>query len=211
MKEVEKYIGYYLSVYVGVLAICGFFQYMAVCQGKSLECSISMTGINTIITTTAYVLTPIIAIIGFHSWRNQEKYKKSQYLINLAMDKAKELSEIWHLSREDEVLNRFQAYCVGDSCLTNEDLDHLGKSKIERAKIDNICAVLHDLEFLLDKLHINSHLNITEIDKATDNIRNELNKTQNELSTFQHHLIQLRYSPAFFQVSDAEIKKFVQS
>mgnify|MGYP003492231018 CR=1 FL=1 len=77
MKEIEKYIGYYLLVYLVVLAICGFFQYMSVCQGKSLFCAFSMDGINTIITTTAYVLTPIVAIIGFQSWKNYRRtFKK---------------------------------------------------------------------------------------------------------------------------------------
>jgi len=70
-KEIEKYVGLYLLVYVAVLAVCGFFQYMAVCQGKSLACAFDMEGMNIIITTTAYVLTPIVAIIGFLSWKDQ--------------------------------------------------------------------------------------------------------------------------------------------
>jgi hypothetical protein len=28
MKEIEKYVGYYLLVYICVLIVCGFFQYM---------------------------------------------------------------------------------------------------------------------------------------------------------------------------------------
>lgn len=75
MKEIEKYVGYYLLVYICVLIICGFFQYFAVCQGKSLECNFSMIGINTIITTTAYVVTPIVAMIGFISWKSQHNIK----------------------------------------------------------------------------------------------------------------------------------------
>lgn len=70
-KEIEKYVGFYLLTYIIILFICGFFQYIAVCQGQSLSCSFSMTGINTIITTTAYVITPIVAIIGFISWKVQ--------------------------------------------------------------------------------------------------------------------------------------------
>lgn len=37
MKDLEKYIGYYLLVYVIVLFIAAFFQYFTVCQGKSLS------------------------------------------------------------------------------------------------------------------------------------------------------------------------------
>lgn len=83
-KEIEKYVGLYLLVYVVVLAFCGFFQYMAVCQGQSLACAFDMEGMNTIITTTAYVLTPIIAIIGFINW-------KVQYNIQLEKDDLKNI------------------------------------------------------------------------------------------------------------------------
>lgn len=71
MKEIEKYVGYYLGVYVVVLAICGFFQYFYYCQGQSLMCAVTKTGIVDIVTVTAYVLTPIVAIIGFLSWKHQ--------------------------------------------------------------------------------------------------------------------------------------------
>jgi len=64
-KEIEKYVGFYLLTYIIILFICGFFQYIAVCQGQSLSCSFSMIGINTIITTTAYVITPIVSC---HHW-----------------------------------------------------------------------------------------------------------------------------------------------
>lgn len=81
MKEIEKYIGYYLLVYLVVLAFCGFFQYMYECQGQSLSCAFSKDGFNTIITTTAYVLTPIVAIIGFTNWKEQNKHNKIQEII----------------------------------------------------------------------------------------------------------------------------------
>lgn len=86
MKDLEKYIGYYLLVYVIVLFIATFFQYFTVCQGKSLSCVIDLEGVNTVITTTAYVLTPIVAIIGFVSW-------KSQYNIQLKKDDLKSLKQ----------------------------------------------------------------------------------------------------------------------
>lgn len=70
-KDIEKYIGYYFLVYLVVLAICSFFQYISICNGRSLECAFSMNGINTIITTTAYVLTPIVAIIALLVWKIQ--------------------------------------------------------------------------------------------------------------------------------------------
>ena len=84
MKEIEKYVGYYLGVYVVLLAICGFFQYFYYCQGQSLMCAVTKTGIMDIVTVTAYVLTPIIAIIGFQSWKNEKQYDlEKQYSIEI--------------------------------------------------------------------------------------------------------------------------------
>lgn len=88
MKEIEKYVGYYLHIYICVLVVCGFFQYMVVCQGKSLECNFSMTGINTIITTTAYVITPLVAIIGFSSWKKQDN-------LEIRSNKAQEILDLY--------------------------------------------------------------------------------------------------------------------
>ncbi|WP_227591289.1 hypothetical protein [Acinetobacter shaoyimingii] len=99
MKEIEKYVGYYLLVYLAVLAICGFFQYMSVCQGKSLSCAFSMNGINTIITTTAYVLTPIVAIVGFFSWKVQKQYdlqkEYAERILNLVNKISIEINYIY--------------------------------------------------------------------------------------------------------------------
>ncbi|MEG0359886.1 MAG: hypothetical protein RR598_11525 [Anaerorhabdus sp.] len=71
LSEILIYIGLYLLAYVFVLALCGGIQYFTECQNKSLSCSFNMTGFNTIIITTSYVLTPIVAIIGFLSWKRQ--------------------------------------------------------------------------------------------------------------------------------------------
>lgn len=81
MKEIEKYVGYYLLVYLIVLATFGFFQYFYHCQGESLQCSFNLNRLNAIITTTAYVLTPIVAIIGFANWKEQNKHNKIQEIV----------------------------------------------------------------------------------------------------------------------------------
>ncbi|WP_228277120.1 hypothetical protein [Acinetobacter lwoffii] len=92
-KEIEKYVGFYLLTYIIILFICGFFQYIAVCQGQSLSCSFSMTGINTIITTTAYVITPIVAIIGFISWKVQYNIQLEKNDLRNALEAAVILKE----------------------------------------------------------------------------------------------------------------------
>lgn len=103
-KEIEKYVGLYLMVYIAVLVVCGFFQYMAVCQGKSLDCAFSMSKTNTIITTTSYVLTPIIAIIGFINWKvqyNIQLEKDDLKSIKLKVIKFKELMQYFDVHFRD--------------------------------------------------------------------------------------------------------------
>ena len=111
MKDLEKYIGYYLLVYVIVLFIAAFFQYFTVCQGKSLSCVIDLEGVNTVITTTAYVLTPIVAIIGFVSW-------KSQYNIQLKKDDLKSLKQ--ETIELVEILQYFDIHLKGIYNATND-------------------------------------------------------------------------------------------
>lgn len=71
LNEVIVYVGLYLTFYLIVITLCGVVQYYHVCHGESFNCELYLTGLNTIITTTAYVVTPIVAIIGFLSWKRQ--------------------------------------------------------------------------------------------------------------------------------------------
>lgn len=96
MKEIEKYIGYYLLVYLVVLGICGFFQYMLVCQGKSFLCAVTSKGVLDILTVTAYVLTPIMAIIGFQSWKAQKQYDLEKQLSVEILENINEIRTFLH-------------------------------------------------------------------------------------------------------------------
>jgi len=205
MKEIEKYVGYYLLVYICVLIICGFFQYFAVCQGKSLECNFSMIGINTILTTTAAVTTPIIAIIGFLSWRNQETFKKTRELLELILDKTRDLHSIWHKSREYDNYSRFEQYCMKDQ-LGTDSFDNLKLSQIERKKLENVLSVFSDLSFFIDKLKIESGLDISELDLMLDNVGITLEQNLDDLYDFQAQLIHIKYGDNHSIKSETEMR-----
>ncbi|MFP5065516.1 hypothetical protein [Acinetobacter pittii] len=193
IKEIEKYIGYYLLVYICILMICGFFQYMTVCQGKSLECNFSLEGINKILTTTATILTPIIAIIGFLSWRNQETYKKSQQLIELILDKTRDLQISWHKSREHDGFSIFQQYCLRKLIEPNytENLEIF--QKIVKKNEKNI-LIFSELMFLIDKLFHEVNLNFSKLDEIIENVGSTLEKNIEDLYEFQLQLDQNKYS-----------------
>lgn len=75
-KEIEKYVWYYLSVYIVVLLVFAAFQYFGVCDGESLNCKTNWEKVKDILQTTAYIVTPIVAIAGFISWQEQKEYDK---------------------------------------------------------------------------------------------------------------------------------------
>lgn len=163
MKEIEKYVGYYLLVYLVVLGICGFFQYMSICQGKSLSCAFSMNGMDTIITTTAYVLTPIVAIIGFQSWKQQHN--------KLALaDEAKKL-----------------LIAVNDDIKLFTDISGTFRSKNSTASIqeiydENLSARIHKLSENITNV---SSKALILYELTNDD---ELNSFRHEYSEFMHDL-----------------------
>ncbi|WP_228144314.1 hypothetical protein [Acinetobacter baumannii] len=192
MKQIEKYVGYYFLAYLFVLILCGFFQYFTVCQGKSLECNFSIGGINKILTTTATVLTPIIAIIGYLSWRNQETYKKSQELIDLCIDKIRDLQISWHESREYGEVSRFQYY-LARGILGTENLDDV--------------KLLDDLVFLIDKLYHEIKNDFTALENAIDNVEYMLNKNLEDLLVFHQQLVIIKYGDNFTLKSENEMRE----
>lgn len=151
MKEIEKYLGYYFLVYITVLVICGFFQYIAICQGKSLQCAFSMAGINTIITTTAYVITPVVAIIGFLSWR-------SQHNIKVYTDYASEVLKLYEQTFDLIIsINKLHKYTEGkilsldNQLLTTELKNRRIEELIEDMRI-NFYKELSEIESIMDRL-----------------------------------------------------------
>lgn len=203
MKDIEKYIGYYLLVYISVLALFGFFQYVAVCQGESLKCAFSVDGVNEIITTTAYVLTPIVAIIGFQSWRHQETYKKSLEILILIMDRIRDLHITWEESRKFSDISRFTNYCMKD--LKLEELDNLDIYENELSRIHSVLTVFYEINFLLDKLKVYKNLDLTQIDKALNTVEDLLNQTIDQHYKFHQQLISIRYDSEFRLLSEEDM------
>lgn len=112
ISELGIYIGLYLLTYIFVLSVCGGFQYLTECQNKLSICGFNMTGFNTIIVTTSYVLTPIIAIIGFLSWKRQHNKQTISQL-------SKEAYEL--LSSQNLTAFNYSGYI--HSCYDSGDID----------------------------------------------------------------------------------------
>lgn len=83
MKETYKYIGLYLLAYVVLILIYGLVQQLNICTDmQGYECNFSETKILAFLTVVAYILTPIVAILGFQSWRKQYKYQNQKDRFN---------------------------------------------------------------------------------------------------------------------------------
>lgn len=94
-KEIEKYVWYYLAVYIVVLFIFALFQYFTVCEGASLNCKTNWEKVKDILQTTAYILTPIIAIIGFISWKVEYNTQLEKEDLNTIKSTTRSLKEIF--------------------------------------------------------------------------------------------------------------------
>lgn len=172
MKEIEKYIGYYLLVYLVVLAFCGFFQYMYECQGQALSCALSKDGFNTIITTTAYVLTPIVAIIGFTSWKKQKQYDLEKQYAEIILNNIDEIRSYLHMYYHQ--VNSYNNTESAKNALNNyKNVDFLQKQYLIPSKFRTLQKLLNTplSKNLLIRFENETLSFITAIDVA---VKNEL-------------------------------------
>ena len=164
MKEV-----YYLSVYIVVLFIYGFFEYIAVCNGESLKCAFDGMKIKEALTITASVFTPVIAIFAYFSWKEQKKYDlKKEFLAKCLNDIDEIYSEKLSILLKLEVLRTIsneKAVIYRTTDLTNsyqEDIFLRALSNIEsynyvsekKYDLDKIYIFQHYI-FFLEHLHEN--------------------------------------------------------
>lgn len=175
----------YLSAYLVVLVLWGLFDYTKLCGKDFSICFLNSERLNTIITTTSYVLAPMVAIVGFQSWRHQEKYKKQQEILELILDKTKELNYAWHMTREHGDESIFQEYRMKNFIPITPD--HSATSKVEQKILDTF-NLFNELDFLLTKFFINSNLDMKEIDECAGNIHQILKNTQDDFYSFIHQL-----------------------
>lgn len=104
MKETYKYIGWYLLVYVILILIYGLVQLFTICTDmQGYECNFSETKILAFLTVVAYILTPIVAILGFQSWRKQYKYQNQKDRFNKLFESCLRLNSEIKLLRVRDI------------------------------------------------------------------------------------------------------------
>ncbi|MGB9191702.1 hypothetical protein [Acinetobacter sp.] len=85
-KEIIKFVLIYVFVYVVLSLIYGITQKYLICiDMKGFECTFSEVKFLAFLTVLSYILTPIVAIIGFISWREQHNKQIQNEVIQKAI------------------------------------------------------------------------------------------------------------------------------
>jgi DNA repair ATPase RecN len=185
----------YLLSYCLIVLICTIFQWGYECDFEFSTCLINTEKLNAILQTSATIITPIVVIWGYFTWREQEVYKTSKEIMASILTQTNAIYKAWKNSRNYlDTYSRFDTYCLKDIIsISPEILENSELSKKELERIRGVYALLSDLYFSLNHLHIvNKKLNLDNIFDAVDTISNELEKSMNELSTFQSQLFSIK-------------------
>lgn len=211
IKEAKKPILIYLFVYLVIIAICGLLQFSINCNLRYSICFFNTDHLNTIITTTSYVLTPLIAIIGFQSWREAENYKNAHKAIDLMLDSNRNLQKKWHLSREYGEQSLFQDYYIKDVAnlkIYNHYINDF--FPVAFKKSSEIFEELNDLKHLAIKLAIYQKSDLTNLNNAIFALEDELYATSKQLWEFYYTLISNSFSSKDSTLSKVEMDNLCQ-
>lgn len=92
-RSAWTYIGYYLLVYVVLAFIYGLAQKHFVCiKIDGYECNFNETKFIGFLTIIAYIITPIVAIFGFFSWKDQHNQNIDSKYYDQALERFKKIS-----------------------------------------------------------------------------------------------------------------------
>lgn len=169
-KEIEKYVWYYLGVYIVVLLIFAAFQYFGECEGASLNCKTNWEKVKDILQTTAYILTPIVAIVGFIAWQGQKEYDKVdkiyEDLITFESDLAYVFKNLKEVRKAYEDEDESNILIIGSNII-NLDFYHKFTSNFEK-KIKVLNKYSTDEDFI----------------KTVNNYKKEADKLAGEIHYF---------------------------
>lgn len=109
MKRHYKFISYYLLVYLVLLFIYGLIQNLSICvEMKGYECNFSEQKFFNFLTVVSYILTPIIAIIGFQNWKSQYKYEQNKNRFSKVFELSLLLNSQIRILRETDISIRIR-------------------------------------------------------------------------------------------------------
>lgn len=91
-KITIKYIAIYIGIYIAVLLIQGFINFLALCQGELYKCVYDHKTVITTVQTTAYILAPLVVILGLNTWIKQHTVTINHELLKEALKAIDQLT-----------------------------------------------------------------------------------------------------------------------
>ncbi|QXR20883.1 hypothetical protein EGK58_013715 [Acinetobacter variabilis] len=86
-KEIIKYVIGYISIYVFLSVIYGIAQKYFICADiEGFNCNFNEEKFLNFLTVLSYILTPLVAIIGFISWKEQHNKQIQNEIIQTAIN-----------------------------------------------------------------------------------------------------------------------------
>lgn len=91
-KITIKYILIYLGIYLAILLIQAFINFLALCHGELYRCIYDHETVITTVQTTAYVLAPLVVIFGLNTWIKQHTVTVNHDLLKDALKAIDQLT-----------------------------------------------------------------------------------------------------------------------
>lgn len=204
-KEIEKYICYYLLVYIIVLVTYASFDYFISCNGKSLDCKVDWSNVKDILQTTASILTPIVAIVGFFSWKQHEIYRESQEVIKNIHKEIQDLFNIWINLRNEKYFSFSLNYL---SNIPTSEIQIPNKYDEVSFKIHEMKDKLNNISNLIYTLYFNKKFDSTGIDNSLEDLKKIINDYKDNFIKFRNNMRDLSCLKKY-RDSDIEFRKQV--
>lgn len=177
-KEINKFICKYLSVYGIALVIYWLIELIIACTESGVSCHFDESKLMAFLSVTAYIITPIVASIGFFSWKDQENYKQAINLLNENLNRNKELQDLWLDMRKKNTELFKLLYLQSIEKINFEENWYDTKKK----ELDALFNKLSQIDLITDKLYILCSVEYSEYELATDKVEQELFVLKSDLN-----------------------------
>lgn len=177
-KEINKFVYKYLGVYGIALIIYWLIELIMECTESGVSCHFDESKLMAFLSVTAYIITPIVAAIGFFSWKDQEDYKQAINLLNENLDKNKELQDLWLEMRKKNTKLFKLLYLQPIEKIKVEENWYNTKKK----ELDALFNKFSEIDLITDKLYILCSVENNKYELATDQVEQELFGLKSDLN-----------------------------
>lgn len=195
-KETLKNSFVYLFIYVVLIGVYGFFQKLNVCTDmEGFECNFSEIKIIGFLTLSAYILTPLVALYIFISWKIEANYQLKINTVTKVNDLLRKISTI--LTRNHSLYNRI---------IQDKEIGIDYKYSINLEDNDNLRSYNNEILSLLKELYY-----LTNKDKNYILFREKYRCYVEDMCIFLKEIYEIKYESNSLTDTNLEITKYLKS